>query len=120
METEMTVDGKKTGVKLDVDLNYIFKTVIVALVLGCGTLMWSANDKLNTLASQAEITNYKLGEMEKKTSNFITIEQVNQMGKLRDLQFTTFEAKIDALSGRMGALENRFPMAPPHGVRVSQ
>lgn len=101
METKLKVDGEDTGVKLDLDLNYIFKAVMVAMVIGCGTMLWSANDKLNTIGAEAALIKYQIQLIQEKQTTFATLDQITQMAKLRDMQLATIEARISALESKV-------------------
>ncbi|MEE7442662.1 hypothetical protein MOR12E_28825 [Methylobacterium oryzae] len=100
----MKVDGQGTGVKLDLDLNFLLKTGAAALLIWYGGLQWSVNDKMNTMATQISIIQVKLEQSEKANANFVTLDQINARGKLRDLQLSTIESRINALETKVGMI----------------
>lgn len=101
METKLKVDGEDTGVKLDLDLNSLFKTVMAGMVIGCGTMLWSANDKLNTIGAEASLIKYQIQLIQEKQTTFATMEQITQMAKMRDLQMSALESRIAALEAKV-------------------
>lgn len=118
MESEIEIDDRPTGVKMSskisLDLNTLFQFVVGAGVIGGLAMILNINSNMG-------VVNYKLDQLAIAGGTYATKEQLEvirnlasealpraeaaQMAKLRDLQQSAVEIKINQVLSELSALK---------------